>query len=459
MGMTISGLASGIDTAGLVDQLMQIESIPQLLLKNSVSQTRADIKALQDLNTRVAALADKAAAAAKPDALALFTTSASSDAVSAVAGTGASAGSIDIVVGAVAKAQVSVTAAMAQAPTTTYTITTAAGATEITAASTSLDDVAAAINDSGAGVRATKVAAGTDAGGQPLYRLQLTSAETGAAGKFDVHAGTAADVQAGTATDVFAQPGAAHVTAASDAQVTLWAGTAAEQTITSATNTFANLLPGVEVTVNKTSADPVTVTVAEDTKARTTTAKELVTALTEIFSFIDARTKVSTATNGATTGGIFTGESVVRDAKQALLSAATAPVGGRSPSEVGISITRDGTVTFDAAKFEKALADDPAFASQVFTTIATRVQDTAKNLSDSYDGRLTSSIKNRETSARTIDDEIAAWDRRLALRRTTLEATWANLEVQMSAMQAQQQWLAGQLAGLQTSMLPSNNKS
>jgi flagellar hook-associated protein 2 len=459
VGMTISGLGSGLDTAGLVDQLMQIESIPQLLLKNSVSQTRADIKALQDLNSRVASLADKAAAAAKPSALALFTTSASSDGVSAVAGTGASAGSIDIVVGSVAKAQVSVTAGMAQAPATTYTITTAAGSTEITAASTSLDDVAAAINGSGAGVRATKVAAGTDANQQPIYRLQLTSAATGAAGKFDLHAGTAADVQAGTATDLFTEDGAAHVTAASDAQVTLWAGTAAAQTITSATNTFANLLPGVDITVSKTSADPVTVTVAEDTEARTTTAKELVGALTDIFSFIDARTKVSTAANGSTTGGVFTGESVVRDAKQALLSAATAPVGGRSPSEVGITITRDGTVTFDAEKFAKALKDDPAFASEVFTTIATRVQDTAKNLSDSYDGRLTSSIKNRETSARNIDDEIAAWDRRLALRRTTLEATWANLEVQMSAMQAQQQWLAGQLASLSTSMLPSNNKS
>jgi flagellar hook-associated protein 2 len=344
---------------------------------------------------------------------------------------------------------VSVTAKMAETTPAgaTYTLTGGAGDPVIFGA-TSLDEMVAKINDAGAGVRAVKVSAGADTTGEPLYRLQVTSTETGKAAAFSL------TDDAGS--DVFA----AHVTTASDAAVTLWAGDAAtETTITSATNTFTGLLPGVDVTVSKTSADPVTVTVADDAEARTTTAKELVGALIEIFSFIDARTKVSTAANGSTTGGVFTGESVVRDAKQALLSAATAPIGGRSPSEVGISITRDGTVTFDAEKFTNALKDDPAFASEVFTTIATRVQDTAENLSDKYDGRLTSSIKNREDSARNIDDEIASWDRRLALRRTTLEATWANLEVQMSAMQAQQQWLAGQLAGLSTSMLPSNNKS
>ncbi|MFH5824908.1 flagellar filament capping protein FliD [Georgenia sp. AZ-5] len=456
MGIQLTGLASGIDTAGLVDQLMQIESIPQLLLKNTVSATRTEIKALQDLNAKIAALATKAKASAAPDALDLFTVTSSSDAVSATASSGAAPGSLDLVVDSVAKAQVSVTAAMSATPSTTFTITTAAGATEVTAASTSLDDVAKALNDAGAGVRAAKVAAGTDPNtGEQLYRLQVSSTETGAKAAFSLHAGTADEVQAGTATDVFAEAGAAHVTTAKDAQVTLWAGTDAKQIITSSTNTFAGLLPGVDVTVAKASVDPVTITVSEDTAAKSTAAKDLVTALSDIFSYIDARTKVTTGTNGKTTAGVLTGEAVVRDAKQALLSAATAPIGGRSPSEAGITITRDGTVTFDAAKFEKALAGDPTFAQEVFATIAGRVQTAAESLSDKYDGRLTNSIKNREASAKNVDDEIASWDRRLALRRTTLEATWANLEVQMAAMQSQQQWLSGQLAGLTASILPS----
>ena len=46
--------------------------------------------------------------------------------------------------------------------------------------------------------------------------------------------------------------------------VTLWAGTSAEQVVTSSTNTFADLLPGVSVTVTAASPDPVTLTVARD---------------------------------------------------------------------------------------------------------------------------------------------------------------------------------------------------
>ncbi|WP_158068885.1 flagellar cap protein FliD N-terminal domain-containing protein [Cellulosimicrobium sp. CUA-896] len=102
MSISFSGLSSNIDTAAIVDQLIQVESIPQLQLQSKVKAQRSEISALQDLNTRIAALATTAKDLAKSDALALFTGTSTSDSVTVAAGAGASAGSIDVVVDRVA---------------------------------------------------------------------------------------------------------------------------------------------------------------------------------------------------------------------------------------------------------------------------------------------------------------------------------------------------------------------
>ncbi|MET3977059.1 flagellar filament capping protein FliD [Cellulosimicrobium sp. TH-20] len=453
MGISFTGLSSGLNTADLVKQLIAVESIPQQQLQAKAKTERSEISALQDLNTRVAALAKLAKELTAGDALALFTAKGSSDAVSVAARAGAAPGSVDVVVDAVATAQKSVTATLATAPTTRFTLTDAAGErTELTAASTSLDDVVTAINRADAGVTAVKVAAGTDAAtGEKLYRLQLTGTATGASGAFSFHAGTAAEVDAGTATNLLAAPGAATVTAAADSVVRLWAGTAAEQTVTSASTTFTDLLPGVDVTVSKASADPVTVTVGEDPEARANKVRSLVDAVSAILARIGTQTKVTIGSDGSTSGATLAGESIVRNARQSLLGAVTDPVDGASLSSIGIEITRYGEVTFDAEKLSEALAADPDRTMSTFTQVATRVQKTADMLSDKYDGLLTTSVKNRETQVTRLDDQIARWDQRLEQRFKRLTAQYTVMEVQLAKLDSQQQWLTGQLATLMPS--------
>src|SRR5690606_14197448 len=131
------------------------------------------------------------------------------------------------------------------------------GPVEITAASNSLDDMVSAINKSDAGVTALKVASGTDVNGDPQFRLQLTSNSSGIAGTFTVGSASVASTE---------------ITAAQDAEITLWAGTGAEQSITSGTNSFTDVLPGVNVTVSAVTIDPVKLTVARDTDAPSKTA-------------------------------------------------------------------------------------------------------------------------------------------------------------------------------------------
>jgi len=457
--LAIDGLVSGLDTTSLINQLMAVEAQPQTLLKAKVSTTQSLVSAFQSLNTSVASLSLLATKTALPASVDLFAATSSATSVSVTAAAGSSAGQMDLKVTSVAKAQVSVSAAMTQWPDSpaTFTIVKADGTkTEITAASTAMSDIADAINASSAGVKASRVAAGKDAGtGDQLYRLQFTSAKTGAESAFQVFRGTSADVTGGTATNLLTSTGAATVTTASDASVTLWAGTAAEQVITSSTNAFADILPGVTVTVSKVEASPVSIAVAKDTAGISSLASNLVANLSAVFNLISSKSTVTptTTSTGAagTSAGVFTGNSVAREVNAKLIAAASAPVNGRSPSEIGITITKDGTIEYDAAKFGAALAADPAATQTMFQTIAGRVATAADAVSNQYTGTVTQVIKGQQSSLTSLNDQIADWDVRLASQRVGLERTYSALEVQLSNLQAQSSWLTSQLAALDTS--------
>lgn len=461
MGISLDGLASGLDTTTLITSLMTAEAQPQTLLKAQSATVSSEITALQGLNSRVSALAELATATAKSGALDVYSATSTSTALSATVATGASAGELQVVVSALAQNQIGVSAAMAAWPSpATITIVGHSGSSvSITPASGSLDDVVSAINASTAGVTATKVASGTDGSGNALYRLQFSSTASGADAAFTVYQGSAADVAAGTAPDVLAAPGSAVIKSAQDATITLWAGTSAQQQITSATNTFANLLPGVSVSVTATSATPVTISVGRDVAAVSTKASALVDSLNLVFSVITNQSSVGTATNadGTTTvtSGIFAGDSTVRDINDKIHTAAMSPIDGHSPSEYGISITSSGTITFDKDKFAAALAADPTRVNTALATIASRVAAVATAASDKYTGTITNKITGDQSQVTRISDQVASWDIRLASRKATLERTYSAMEVMLSNLKAQQASLTAQLASLTTSTTTS----
>ncbi len=405
--LAIDGLVSGLKTTDLINSLMTIEQVPQTLLKNKLTDTNSFISSLQTINGLVQTLASKATDAAKPTSLDVFTAKSSSTAATVATRDAAAAGSLSFTIGATATAQVGVTAAMSTWASDAEPITIVGSdgkQTSVTPASGSLDDAVTAINGSAAGVTATKVAAGTATDGTKLFRLQLTATKTGAASAFQVYRGTGDQVTAGTATNVLTQTGAAVVTAAKDASVTLWAGTDAAQTVTSATNTFTDLLPGVDVTVSAPSSDPVTVTIGQDTSKAQAVASGLVDALNAITAYYGTNTAVTSTTSPttgttSTTAGVLTGDATTRDVVQRLTSTMSTPVNGKSPSSIGIVITKDGDFTFDAAAFQKALADDPDGTQAVLSGVATNVGAAATAASDKYTGSITTSITGQQSVA------------------------------------------------------------
>ncbi|UFU15554.1 flagellar filament capping protein FliD [Curtobacterium sp. C1] len=457
--LAIDGLVSGLKTTDLINSLMSIEQVPQTLLKNKLTDTNSFISSLQTINGLVQTLASKATDAAKPTSLDVFTAKSSSTAATVSTRDSAAAGSLSFTIGATATAQVGVTAAMSTwaSDAEPITIVGAGGKqTSVTPASGSLDDAVTAINGAAAGVTATKVAAGTATDGTQLFRLQLTATKTGAASAFQVFRGTGDQVTAGTATNVLTQTGAAVVTAAKDASVTLWAGTDAAQTITSATNTFTDLLPGVDVSVSAPSTDPVTVTIGQDTTKAQSVASGLVDALNAITAYYATNTAVTSTTsptNGttSTTAGVLMGDATTRDAVQRLTSTMSTPVNGKSPSSIGIVITKDGNFTFDAAAFQTALAADPAGTQAMLSAVATNVGAAATAASDQYTGSITTSITGQQSVAKDLTTQIDSWDDRLTQRRATLQAQYAALETSLSNLQSQSSFIASHLATLSSS--------
>ncbi len=447
----LAGVVSGLNTSALVAAEIESESGSKEALQKQVTSDNTLLTALQTLNSSYADLATQAANDAAPNAWNVYTTSSTDSSVTASTTTDAAAGTISFTVNSVASAQVVVTAPMADSTTTpTFTIVSGTGTkVEIDPASGSVADIVSAINKSSAGVSAIAVASGNDATtGATLYRLQLSSSKTGASGAFSIYQGSPGDVTAGTASNLMDAPGAASIQSASDASVTLWAGTAAAQTVTSTTNTLSNLLPGVSVTVSKLVSAPVTLTIAPDTTTITNAASALVGSVDTLLASIAKSSAVSSTTdssgNVTTAGGPFTGDSLIRSSSYALFSALAQPANGVSPDSIGIEINQDGSITFDAAKFQSALAADPVGTHALLQSLSSAVATQAKAQSDPVEGALTSRVSSLTSDIGGLNSQVSAWTTELAARQTALETAYAAMETQLSALKTQANWLTQQ---------------
>lgn len=439
-GASVSGLGSGLDTASIIDQFMQLEAASQTRLKSRQTSEKSIVSILQGINTKLAALATRATDLGKPAAWNPVTATSSDAKVSVSAVTTAGPGSFSI--------RVDQTAATHRLELASTVGRTAAGTVPTSVRLDRLDGSApldlttdgtlaglvTALNDpaNATGVRATAVKVGTD-----QYRLVVESSATGAEEDFTL-----------TATDGSALLGGATVRAGRDAQVTV----GDTITATSSSNTFSDLVPGVTVTLaaGATAGTTSEVVLARDQAAASTALKGLVDAVNSVLADIDTQSKAS----GTGTRGPLAGDGNVRAVRDQLL-ASVFPGDGTSLADLGIQTDRYGKLVLDEAAFKKAYDADPTAVQTRLTAPGTgfvaRLGEAAKAASDRVDGTLTTAITGRNDSISRLGDDIADWDIRLELRRTTLTRQFTAMETALNQMNSQSTWLAGQLSSLTTS--------
>jgi flagellar hook-associated protein 2 len=448
MSMSVDGLISGMDTTTLITQLIQAEAGSQTALKTRLKSTELAASAYRTVNSTFASVRAAAEAAMKAETWTPVKASVSpSDAVSATAASGATTGSLTFAVKSTATAHSIVSPANWTAATDAHGLTSplevrdenGAAVGSITITGTTLNDAVNAINASEFKLSAAAVKVGD---GQ--YRLQISAKETGSAAKFDL--GTAGTF---TATTV-------------GKNAVLTVGTDSTYEVSSPTNTFDGLLPGVTLTAR--TQDPltqITVTIGADPDSVAGKVQALVDAVNSAVSNVRTYTNNSKGSTAALKGDYAVGQLAGQ-----LLDAVSFAVGSDgSPAQVGFQLTRDGQVTFDKSKFLTALAENPELAQRMVvgapadtdengdpvpavTGLAQRLLTVAQAASDSTTGSLVKLAEGQDSLAKDIQDRIDAWDLRLAKRKETLTRQFSAMETALSSLKNQSTWLAGQLNSL-----------
>lgn len=467
---SIGGLVSGMDTTTIISQLMKIESQPQRLLQNQLTTSQNQAAAYRDINSLFASLSTAADGLTQSSSWNLTKASSSSGSVAASATAGAQPGSVSFSVDNLASGH----SIISDATKKWSTATTAFGLGTLTLTKSdnstvtinptdsdgdgtiSLADAVTAINASSAGVTASAV--NTGSGG---FQLSLASTATGAASSFSLASSTGA-------------VGFTVLNKAVDATITLGAGGPTPTAITSATNTFSGVLSGTSFTVSQ-AATTATVTVNSDPGAVAGKVQAVVSAANALLAKIKANTDSSTGSTAPLKGNFaltsLAGQ--VLDAVSSLVPTTLLDANGKAISSSagsnGLQLTREGTLTFDAAAFTTAFAANPKLVQAVFSgayaagadatlntpddTITTvgvgaRLKTLATMASDKATGMLTSLASGQDTRAKDIQAQIDAWTTRLGLRQKALTDQFTAMETALGTLKNQSSWLSSQINSL-----------
>lgn len=308
-----------------------------------------------------------------------------------------------------------------------------------------LGEVVTAIN--GAGNSGTKAAVVQVAAGQ--YRLQLSSTATGSSAAIDLDLGQFTGLT-----------GFTTLSSGQDAQVQIEGLN--PYTVASATDTFVDLIPGVDVTLSGVPTGSVTIDVTRDSGALADRVDALVKAINGVVEGLAQSSAYDSDENSAS---LLTGNSTIRRALDELTRAVINPVAGASLGSVGLTgltINNDGTFSFDKAVFAAAYDADPAAVERVYSVPFGSDDESAigRILAEVDDatafgtGYLRSAEDAEKARVEDLTDSIGKWDARLEIRERVLRATYTRLETALAQLQSQSTWLAGQIGSLPS---PSNS--
>jgi flagellar hook-associated protein 2 len=468
MAITLTGMASGLDTDSIISQLMAIEQNKVTAVQQrqtKITQHKTDLQSIKSKLDAVKAAANDLNSSSlwKP---AQATTSSDPTKVDAVVTAGAGIGGHTIQVNKLASSAqhgFSYTADAANAgelrfnyksdagdPTKTIAISIAAGATAT--------DIATSINaNDKAPVYAAVVKEGT------TERLVFSSRKTGDNADFDVDlSGLAAGASMGEIASYKRDTGL-------NADV-LIDGLPPATPLES--NVIENAIPGVRLTLKGITTSPASINTTQptlDTDAVVKKVQALVDAYNNVVTLTRAEIaekKVPTAstTSDLQKGALF-GDSGLVSMLNQLKSTMTNTLTGLGLSglaDIGIAVPKAGTLTedgkagkltLDTDKLKTALNTDYTKVKELFSGVgATKgmsgvINDFVTGQTGAA-GQLTSRMNSDDTTLKGFTDQIAKLNARMNTEAERLKKQFAAMETALNNSQAQQAWLTGQINSL-----------
>ena len=459
------GIGSGLDVNGIVDKLVAIEQRPVELLTKAKTALQAKLSSFGLLKSYTTNLHDAAARLADTS-LWKQTTALTTDpsSVSATSTASALAGSYSVQVSQLAQAQSLASGVYASSTASVGTGTLkielgSYGAGNAFTAQTppksvdivigtgedSLESVRAKINAANAGVSATIV---KDAAGA---RLAIQSSATGVSNaiRISVTADTALPVVptdppslASLAYDP-GTPAASKLTQTvepKNAQATI-NGLA----VTSATNTFADAIEGVSLSVAKVTTTAVQIQVGPSNDAFKKAINDFVKSYNDINTYLAAQTKYDPDTKTAAT---LQGDGATLSLQKQLRSAITLPGGAsktlQTLTDLGIQVQTGGGLLVNDAKLTAALGN-PSEVAKIFANagsgaygdpaagLAVRLTALTSALTNT-DGALTTRTAGLQASIKRKDDDVAALQTRIAETKARLLKQYGGLDTKISVL-------------------------
>lgn len=220
----------------------------------------------------------------------------------------------------------------------------------------------------------------------------------------------------------------------------------------SASNTFDETVHGItglSVTAEETGTQ--TITVASDTENLSTQINAFVSKYNEVQTFIDQQTAIQIGEEGSVTTAILASNREVDGISRQLRALVFGEAGAMSGTirrldDLGIGFGSEGSslsIT-DPAALESALAGQLDEIQSLFSDpsngLANRM-DTLIGRITATDGTLDIQMKTIEKENSSLDDQIAALERRIEQQREILTASFIRMEEAQSAINSQLQAL------------------
>jgi flagellar hook-associated protein 2 len=444
--LSVSGLASGLDTNAIISALVAVKRAPIDLLEGQKSDLNSKLSAFGTLNDLLNSLETTANSLNSTESFRAKDGSSKDEGVVTVTATGsANTGSFSIVVNQIAKAETFVADGVADQDTTaiasasgTLSFTVGSGsATEIAVtASTTLENLRDAINlANNAGVTASIV---NDGSGTDPYRLVLRSDTTGTDGNITFNQNDT------DLTFVNSQ-------ADQDASITLDG-----IDITTSTNTITDVIEGV--TIELVASGSTTFTISNDTDTVTSKINEFVEAYNSVKDFVDNH---STYDPVSKIKGVLFGDSTLLLVEGRLREIMSSSVSGLSGtytalSQIGIRTNEDGDLTVDSDELSTALDTDFLSVSRVFIEdedngtdgVLQQLSDYLDYVTDPIQGLIDVKEDGLQSTIEDIQDLIDDKGDRLLKYEEGLILKYASLESYLSQSQSTADYLTSTLTAM-----------
>lgn len=485
--ITFGGLGSGLDTGAIIEALLSVERIPIDTLEARKKDEQKKLDLYNQLKGHVNGLREASSKISSLAGFLSYKAAVSHEGYATIsAGGSATAGGHTLRVDKLAAADrwafdgvaaKDVNLATADGQGVSFTYDGVDYDVALTAATSTLEDIAAAISDATGGLlNVSVVNSSTDA--SPSWQLVVSGKETGEDFRITSLASTVAGLTIdGTGADLNGVAQSTNHIAVGSNAVALIDGLQ----VTRSDNDFSGVVEGVSI--QATTADPsttITFTIEPDKESVQTTVQGWLDAYNKVVSFINGQSQYDE--DGGPSGPLF-GESALRTIRSTLNNTLFGQSATDAQNDVegygtlkllGIDSASDGTLSINATKFSEkldenleAFADlfvdtdgfdnggaavgspgyyqdttaDSGLADDLMRAIDAMVKPYNDGAGNSYKGLFDARQESINASIKLFDKQIEEREYRLEKYEEQLVAKFAALESTMAKLNAQLAYL------------------